>query len=153
MNQYGKRLISRMVVSAVILVAVGIVIPEKGFAETWTDATGSFSIEAKFVGVSGKDVVLQKADGKTINVPIARLSDASRAQAKRLYELSKGMPAGGAMAAAANAAQYKPSPRQLNFTPPTPPVIPPLKPYPENASLQQAWEHVCDQPRDDRRDQ
>lgn len=149
MNQYGMHLISRTVVSVVILVAVGFVVPEKGFAETWSDATGSFSVEAKFVGISGKDVVLQKADGKTINVPIARLSDTSRAQAKRLYELSKGAPAGGApvaaMAAGDNTAQYKPKPRQLNFTPPTPPVIPSLTPYPENASLQQAWEHVRDQ--------
>jgi hypothetical protein len=144
MNRFGMHLVPRILMSAAVVVAFGITIPEKGFAETWTDASGSFSVEAKFVAVSGKDVVLQKADGKTINVPISRLSEASRAQAKRLYELSKGVPVAGAPATA-DVSSYKPKSRQLNFTPPKPPVIPPLTPYPENASLQQAWEHVRDQ--------
>jgi hypothetical protein len=59
------------------------------FGETWTDRTGNFSVEATFVKVEGHSVVLRKADGSLINVPIDRLSDDSRATAKRLYEAQK----------------------------------------------------------------
>ncbi|MBL8890725.1 MAG: trypsin-like peptidase domain-containing protein [Planctomycetaceae bacterium] len=45
---------------------------------TWKDSTGSFSIEAKFVKFSGGDVVLEDKTGKTMNVPIARLSAEDR---------------------------------------------------------------------------
>lgn len=148
MKLFIGHLTLRLLVSVVFLAAIGFLASRIGYAETWTDATVSFSVEAQFVSVSGTDIVLRKADGKTINVPIARLSDASRVQTKRLYELSKAAPAGGApatMPAIANTSQYKPKPRQLNFTPPSPPVIPPLKPYPDNASLQKAWEHVRDE--------
>ncbi|HBJ35258.1 MAG TPA: hypothetical protein DDZ51_10990 [Planctomycetaceae bacterium] len=57
--------------------------------ETWTDRTGNFSIEATFEKVEGRSVVLRKVDGSLINVPIDRLSDASRATAKRLYDAQK----------------------------------------------------------------
>ena len=43
---------------------------------TWSDKSGKFSIEAKFVKIDGKNVVLEKADDKTISVPISRLSQA-----------------------------------------------------------------------------
>lgn len=130
-----------------ILGAYG-VSPAQG--ETWSDATGNFKVEAKYAGISGTNVVLQKPDGKTINVPISKLSPESRAQAKRFYEMAKmglaptapGATAGSVVAAAS---KYQPKPRQLNFTPPTPPAIPPMAAFPENASLQATWEHVRDQ--------
>jgi len=59
------------------------------WGETWTDTTGKFSIEATFVKVEGRSVVLRKADGSSVTVPIDRLSDASRATAKRLYEAQR----------------------------------------------------------------
>jgi hypothetical protein len=77
-----------------------------------------------------------------VTVPIAKLSPESRAQAKRLYELSKS--SGGSPPAApsepispsaATAPSASPAP-QLNFTPPTPPTISPMAPFPENTSLQ-----------------
>ncbi|TWU10061.1 hypothetical protein Pla52o_57650 [Novipirellula galeiformis] len=55
-------------------------------AETWSDVSGKFRIEAKYVAVEGKAVVLEKTDGSVIKVPISRLSTESRAEAKRLYE-------------------------------------------------------------------
>jgi len=64
------------------------------YGETWTDTTGKFSIEATFVKVEGRSVVLRKADGSSVTVPIDRLSDTSRATAKRLYEAQQaGAPA------------------------------------------------------------
>ena len=41
---------------------------------TWNDATGAFSLEAKFVGVKDGKVMLKKANGKTVAVPLDRLS-------------------------------------------------------------------------------
>jgi len=66
-----------------------LILTTTAFGETWTDLTGNFSVEATFVKVEGRSVVLRKSDGNVINVPIDRLSDASRATAKRLYETQK----------------------------------------------------------------
>ncbi|HEX5105699.1 MAG TPA: SHD1 domain-containing protein, partial [Pirellulaceae bacterium] len=41
---------------------------------TWTDSTGKFKIEASFSGKEGNDVLLTRADGKTIKLPLAKLS-------------------------------------------------------------------------------
>jgi hypothetical protein len=45
---------------------------------TWTDATGKFSIEAKFVGEDGDAVRLVKQDGTELKVPLAKLSESDR---------------------------------------------------------------------------
>lgn len=52
--------------------------------ETWKDNTGKFSVEAQFISLQGDKVVLKKANGSTIQVPLARLDAASQEQAKRL---------------------------------------------------------------------
>ena len=44
-------------------------------SRTWSDKSGKFSIEAKFVKKDGANVVLKKANDKTITVPISRLSE------------------------------------------------------------------------------
>jgi SLA1 homology domain 1, SHD1 len=121
------------------------------WAEKWSDASGKFNIEAEYVGVEGKNLVLKKPDGSTISVPISKLSAASREQAKQLYAARK---AGGAAKAAATPKMAATTPgivpvaveppvvENLNFTPPTPPAIPPLPAFPENASLQQTFDFV-----------
>ena len=46
---------------------------------TWTDNTGTFTIEAKYVGDEGQSVrLVRKTDGKEVKVPLARLSEADR---------------------------------------------------------------------------
>jgi hypothetical protein len=40
----------------------------------WLSSDGKFSIDAALTGVEGKDAVLTKPDGKTLNVPISKLS-------------------------------------------------------------------------------
>ena len=45
---------------------------------TWRDATGSFSVEAKFLGVEGDSVRLEKKSGDVLKVPIAKLSQADK---------------------------------------------------------------------------
>lgn len=64
-------------------------------ADTWTDSTGQFKIEAEFVGAKDGKVYLKKADGITIAVPFARLSAESQQLARKLA----GAPAPGAPAA------------------------------------------------------
>ena len=47
--------------------------------KTWTDATGRYRIEARFVGVVEGDVVrLQRADGRYVRVEMDRLSAADQ---------------------------------------------------------------------------
>lgn len=45
---------------------------------TWTDASGDFSFEGKFLRLRGAEVLLEAADGKTRLVPLSRLSEADR---------------------------------------------------------------------------
>jgi hypothetical protein len=51
---------------------------------TWSDNTGSFTVEAEFVKVEGVNVVLKRADGKELTVPLSRLSKESQAAAEQL---------------------------------------------------------------------
>jgi hypothetical protein len=54
-------------------------------AETWTDASGKFRVEAKFLGIKNQDVYLKKdSDGATIKVPLSKLSAESQKQAREL---------------------------------------------------------------------
>jgi hypothetical protein len=45
---------------------------------TWTDDSGTFTVEAKYAGNEGENVRLLRKDGKEIKVPLARLSEADR---------------------------------------------------------------------------
>ena len=61
---------------------------EPSWARKWSDANGKFSVEAEFVEVKADNVVLRKAGGSEITVPVARLS-----QVDRQYLESLGNPA------------------------------------------------------------
>ncbi|MEZ6127373.1 MAG: SHD1 domain-containing protein [Planctomycetaceae bacterium] len=50
----------------------------------WSDATGSFKVEAAFVKFDGDNIVLKRKDGKELNVPINRLSEADQKVAATL---------------------------------------------------------------------
>jgi hypothetical protein len=52
--------------------------PVQAYPRTWTDATGKYTVEAELVEVTEDDVVLTKSDGKTITVPISKLSKADQ---------------------------------------------------------------------------
>ena len=43
---------------------------------TWTSANGKFSVDAKLKSLKGENVLLERADGSTAEVPLARLSKA-----------------------------------------------------------------------------
>jgi len=53
----------------------------------WTDSSGTFTIMAKFLGVDGENVRLErKQDNKVVKVPLDRLSDKDRQVVDRLHE-------------------------------------------------------------------
>lgn len=68
-------------------------------AREWSDATGSYRVEAELVAVRGSKVVLERKDGNIISVAIARLSAADKAFLKKWRDTktkpiaSKAMPA------------------------------------------------------------
>ncbi len=127
------------------------VVPHSLRAETWSDTTGKFTIQAEYAGISGTDLVLRKPDGTTLNVPISKLSPESRAQAKAIYDKQKSglvPPNGTSMPASASnraPSNYQPSPRALNYAPPTPPTISPMPAFPTNASLPETLAYVREQ--------
>jgi len=49
-----------------------------GEIRTWTDATGTYHVEAEYVSIDGVNVTLRTADGRTIQVPVHTLSDSDR---------------------------------------------------------------------------
>ena len=54
-------------------------LPLSTYARTWTDATGKFTIEADFVELTKDDRVrLKTSNGKTIAIPLSKLSAADR---------------------------------------------------------------------------
>ena len=116
-------------------------------ADTWTDKTGQYKVDAEYAGVEGASVVLRKSDGSTIKVPINRLSDASRAQAKKLYDAAKTPSTGSQPAAPANPSSTSRAliARKLKFNAPVAPAIPALPSFPENASLQETVDFVVAQ--------
>ena len=57
--------------------------PDPPQIRTWTNRQG-ITIEAKFVGLDGDNVVLKKDDGKMYPVPIANLSDADQQYVRSL---------------------------------------------------------------------
>jgi hypothetical protein len=129
-------------------IASGLLFADIAWAENWSDKTGKFQIEAEYVGVQGRNVLLRKPDGNSLTVPIDQLSPESRVQAKRLYELAKSSGSSSPPAAppapapaTATAPPASPAPA-LNFTAPTPPTIAPMAAFPENASLQETVDFI-----------
>ena len=58
-----------------ILTCVGAAVAE---VRTWSDASGKFKVEAEFISSKDDKVVLRRADGKEITVPLSRLNDDDR---------------------------------------------------------------------------
>ncbi|EMI56371.1 hypothetical protein RSSM_02166 [Rhodopirellula sallentina SM41] len=113
-------------------------------AETWSDVSGNYRIEAEYVRVDGKSVVLRKADGSSVSVPINRLSEQSREQAKRRFEQAKSIHPDAASNSLAGS-NYQLDNHLANIIAPTPPDIGPLAPFPNNPTLQQQFDYVRDQ--------
>lgn len=139
---FRNRLELRLLASIVVLFSPLLRI-ESAFGETWTDQSGKYQVEAEFVGVEGRSIVLRQPDGSSVKVPIDRLSAASRSRAKHLYETSKSRAsAGGTSNSSLHTSQGR---RTSNFTPPEPPQVAPLPAFPENASLQATVDFVVTQ--------
>lgn len=144
---------NRLMLSMLTICVAAFTLAGSAKAETWTDNTGKFQIEADFSGVNGKNLVLKKADGSTIEVPINRLSAASHARAKELYAASKGggtaaptPPAAAMPVAPAIPAVPAASPNaNPNFKVPVAPAVAPLPAFPENATLQATVDFCRDQ--------
>ncbi|QDT09344.1 SHD1 domain-containing protein [Planctomycetes bacterium K23_9] len=56
----------------------------------WTDSTGRFQVKAKLIRKDPTQVVLKKSDGRTIEIPIARLSKANQTYLKQLKTPAEG---------------------------------------------------------------
>lgn len=76
-NRTGlKRYPSTIYISATLMLVGSHALAES--TRTWTDSTGSFSIDAEFVSVMEDKVQLRRKDGRLIVVPIKRLSEADK---------------------------------------------------------------------------
>ena len=68
-------------------------LPSKPFSpsvpRTWSDGSGSFKVEATYMGADGDKVILKKTDGKEVSVPLSRLSVADQRFVAQVQEESK----------------------------------------------------------------
>lgn len=68
--------------TTIVLVCLAIAITQTTTAQedirTWTDTSGKFRVQASLVEFDEKNVTLKRADGRIIEVPIERLSNADR---------------------------------------------------------------------------
>lgn len=113
-------------------------------SETWSDSTGKFQVEAEYVGVQGKSVILRLADGTTKNIPISKLSQASRDQAKQLYEAAKSSPVAAKDATPLSSAAATSSATKHDFAP-EPPAVSPMPTFPDGMPLQETVDFVIEQ--------
>jgi dienelactone hydrolase len=81
-NSMRRLLMHKSVLMIFCLLAVASVIAEEN-VRTWTSASGS-TLEARYVGPKGMSVVLQKPDGKKLQIDLSRLSRDDRAYVKSL---------------------------------------------------------------------
>ena len=58
--------------------------PNAGQARTWTNNSGKYKVDARFVDLENQAVRLKKQDGEIIVVPLQKRSDADRHVAQRL---------------------------------------------------------------------
>ena len=68
-----KPLLLTILICGLLLLAA-----EPSWARKWSDTTGKFSVEADLVEVKADKVLLRKAGGSDITVPVARLSQVDR---------------------------------------------------------------------------
>ena len=66
------------IVSVILLSLVGPGGVRAAEVRTWTDGSGSFSVEAQFVRLEGAKVVLEREDGKTVRIDLVKLSAADQ---------------------------------------------------------------------------
>jgi S1-C subfamily serine protease/antitoxin component YwqK of YwqJK toxin-antitoxin module len=66
-----------------LAVLVILAFADNGYARTWMDATGKHTVDADLVAADDSNVVLKKADGRLITMPVEKLSHADREFLKR----------------------------------------------------------------------
>jgi len=64
----------------------------------WSDKSGKFRVNARYVGVVKQNVILRNPSGIEIRLPIAALSETSRMRAEKLYRASPPAPPKQALA-------------------------------------------------------
>jgi uncharacterized repeat protein (TIGR03803 family) len=79
-------------VGSMLSVGLLLLATSPALARKWTDSTGKHSVEAELMEVKGDKVVLKKASGLVITVPVARLSEADHRYLQSLPEPSSGPP-------------------------------------------------------------
>ncbi|WP_436716326.1 SHD1 domain-containing protein [Roseiconus lacunae] len=65
---------------------------------TWSDTSGRFKLQATLIEVKGSDVYLKRTDGKTVKVPLQRLSEIDRqflTELENPFEMVDEVPAEG----------------------------------------------------------
>ena len=70
----------------IVTVLVLAVCAPMALARTWTDSTGKHTVEAEFIDMKDGKVRLKKEDGKTITIPIEKLSDEDQQFVKSLTD-------------------------------------------------------------------
>lgn len=151
MNRHPRSMpyVAVLIAAGFLLIATGFFVTPRALAETWSDNTGKFQIEAEFVELKGMSVMLHKADGSTITVPLNRLSAESRALAEKLDQaVATEHPSDSTQpSAVAPIPGQKPisSGAEPTLKTPVAPSVAPMPAFPDDASLQATFEFCRNQ--------
>lgn len=74
----------RMAASLVSLLVLCTCLSAVDDLRTWSDVSGKYQIEAKFIAIEGPKVVLEKADGTRIQIELNKLKPQDRTEAMKL---------------------------------------------------------------------
>jgi hypothetical protein len=96
-----------LIAAAVVAGPVSVVVAAApGGVRTWTDHTGTHRIDAELVRVTDNEVDLKTIGGRTVTVPLSRLSAADREYVKSLQQPPAAAPPSGAGAKDKSEIQY-----------------------------------------------
>jgi hypothetical protein len=92
----------RLVSAALLIALLCISKTHADDVRTWTDATGQFKIEAKFIKLEKNIVTLERADGTRVEIELSKLKQEDQLEASRQLGMQQGRnarPADGRIAA------------------------------------------------------
>ena len=74
--------------SLLLLIAIQSLAQSQGTDEEWTDISGKKTVIAEFIRLDGVQLILRKADGKELVIPLNKLDDKSRIKARAIAKSS-----------------------------------------------------------------
>ena len=99
--------------SLLLLIAIQSLAQSQGKDEEWTDISGKKTVIAEFIRLEGVQLILRKADGKELVIPLNKLDDKSRIKARAIANSSMKKGEAKFPREAANSVAFRQQPKEV----------------------------------------